>query len=355
MGCVIIGVLAHSLRAVGGTGVIYVVIVGMWALILVPMWLRRHDQTQETKSADRFARAMGSLRRTEAGLAGSVRHVVMPGRDAADHDSRVMVSGHDESPRSDIAVRRQRALIGLGAFFGFVALLTALHVLPTGLLVLPVLLLAGFVVLVRRQVTMAADLRRRREQREILADAARAADARYGADAGRARRGGRVVDPAAALNELDLTLSLERAARAGVSVGATANAMAESGAESWNAVATTLPTYVTAPRATRVPRVIDLTTPGSWSGAAMVEQARESLLSEASAEGEMRVETFQIAVQREVPVRVTAATKPASYSDRYVEDEDGFDGLDDNAALEALLTDPRTGVELPSWRRAANG
>ena len=48
---------------VGGAGLIYAVIIGMWALVLVPMWLRRHDEAQESKSADRFARAMGTLRR----------------------------------------------------------------------------------------------------------------------------------------------------------------------------------------------------------------------------------------------------------------------------------------------------
>ena len=45
-------------------------------------------------------------------------------------------------------------------------------------------------------------------------------------------------------------------------------------AESWNAVPTTLPTYVSAPRASAVPRGIDRSRPGEWTGAAMVETAR---------------------------------------------------------------------------------
>ena len=135
---------------------------------------------------------------------------------------------------------------------------------------------------------------------------------------------------------------------------------AATGTDSWNAVPTTLPTYVTAPRATSVPRVIDLRTPGAWSGAEMVKQARESLAPQQVADGEMRIETFEIVVPRET---APAPTKPAtrnsrrtsSYAEQYVDDALGFEGLDDEGELEALLTDPRTGVRLPTYRKAANG
>ena len=43
---------------------------------------------------------------------------------------------------------------------------------------------------------------------------------------------------------------------------------------SWDAVPTTLPTYVNAPRASAVPRGIDRATPGEWTGSAMVETAQ---------------------------------------------------------------------------------
>ena len=44
--------------------------------------------------------------------------------------------------------------------------------------------------------------------------------------------------------------------------------------QSWDAVPTTLPTYVTAPRASAIPRGIDRDTPGEWTGSAMVETAQ---------------------------------------------------------------------------------
>ena len=42
-------------------------------------------------------------------------------------------------------------------------------------------------------------------------------------------------------------------------------------------------------------------------------------------------------------------------AEQYVDDALGFEGLDDEGELEALLTDPRTGVRLPTYRKAANG
>ncbi len=44
--------------------------------------------------------------------------------------------------------------------------------------------------------------------------------------------------------------------------------------DSWEAVPQTLPTYVSAPRASAVPRGIDRAHPGEWTGEAMVETAR---------------------------------------------------------------------------------
>lgn len=44
--------------------------------------------------------------------------------------------------------------------------------------------------------------------------------------------------------------------------------------QGWEAVPTTLPTYVNAPRATAVPRALDRATRGEWTGSAMVETAR---------------------------------------------------------------------------------
>ncbi len=43
------------------TGLIYVVIIALWAAVLIPMWLRRQDQSSEVRSTTQFTVAMQSL------------------------------------------------------------------------------------------------------------------------------------------------------------------------------------------------------------------------------------------------------------------------------------------------------
>jgi uncharacterized membrane protein len=49
------------------SAVIYAAIVVMWAVVLVPMWLRRHDAATESRSVDRFSTAMRILSRRSSG------------------------------------------------------------------------------------------------------------------------------------------------------------------------------------------------------------------------------------------------------------------------------------------------
>jgi hypothetical protein len=325
--------------------------VGMWALVLVPMWLRRHDAAQESKSADRFARAMGTLRRGDTGSAGGASHreVLMPGRPSSVRETQVVVTGPrgEQTPTAAAAARRRRALAVLGLLLSGWLVLAVLHTVPRWSVAVPLVLVGGFLVVARRQVALAAEIKRRQERRTTLAEAARAAEAHYGAGESRARRGGRVVAPAPVQRHQQQPVAAAGAVEVAVE--------SSSASGSWHAVPTTLPTYVTAPRATKIPRVIDLTTPGSWNGAAMVEQARETLAIEPVADGEMQVGTFEIAVPRDPAIRAGVLVEPATYSDRFVEDDVEVTALAAEDDLDELLGDPRTGVHGPTWRRAANG
>jgi uncharacterized membrane protein len=124
------------------SAVIYAAIVVMWAVVLVPMWLRRHDAASESRSVDRFSTAMRTLsRRTSSGP--GKRYVVMPRR--GESAPTVHVSGAAAAPlpgrrtapvtttpaaaprvtvRSpkSIVARRRRMLLGLAgvAFLTFV-------------------------------------------------------------------------------------------------------------------------------------------------------------------------------------------------------------------------------------------
>jgi hypothetical protein len=271
----------------------------------------------------------------------------MPGRPGSVRETQVVVTG----PRGTVtaaaaAARRRRRVLGiLGVLLALWTVLALLHTVPRWTVVVPVMLVGGYLVAARRQAALAADLRRRQARRVTLAEAARAADARDRDGESRARRGGRAVAPAPVTEQRPVAFA------SGVEVPVAQAAVGES----WHAVPTTLPTYVTAPRATKIPRVIDLTTPGSWSGAAMVEQARGTLAAEPVAEGQMRVETFEIAVPRDPVVRAGVMVEPATYADRFVEDDVEVAALAAEDDLDELLSDPRTGVHGPTWRRAANG
>jgi hypothetical protein len=267
-------------------------------------------------------------------------------RPASTRATEVVVSGDSDrlSPAGQAAQRRRRVLMGLLGLLFVTTIVVLLGAAPVWVMVVPTLLVGAFLVAARRQVALAADLARRRERRTTLAEAARAADARYAGGEGTARRGGRAVDPAPAPAAPAAAPVYARASGDGV----------DAPSASWNAVPTTLPTYVTAPRATRMPRVIDLTTPGSWNGAAMMEQARASLAPEPVDDGGMRVETFEITVPRDPAVRAAVVVEPSSYADRFVEDPDDLSALAEEDSLESLLEDPRTGVDLPPYRRAAN-
>lgn len=71
------------------------VLVILWAVVLVPMWLRRHDKANELAAVDRFAGAMRVLSRRSGDRdrrePGAGRYVVMPARSAAAREMDVFV------------------------------------------------------------------------------------------------------------------------------------------------------------------------------------------------------------------------------------------------------------------------
>jgi hypothetical protein len=80
-------------------------LVVMWVVVLVPMWLRRHDEVEETRSVDKFNSAMHTLSRREADT--DKRYAVVPHRSRA---VEVHVSGASaEEPRKLSATERRAA------------------------------------------------------------------------------------------------------------------------------------------------------------------------------------------------------------------------------------------------------
>jgi hypothetical protein len=105
--------------------VIFFGLVVMWAVVLIPMWLRRHDEVEESRSIDRFTSAMHTLSRREA--ASDQRYVVMPHRSRSvdvhvsgapapsRRKQRKALAARRSAARPSIsaATRRRRTLLGL--------------------------------------------------------------------------------------------------------------------------------------------------------------------------------------------------------------------------------------------------
>ena len=179
------------------SAVIYAAIVVMWAVVLVPMWLRRHDAATESRSVDRFSTAMRTLsRRTTSGPGR--RYVVMPRR--SEGGVSVHVSGAAAPPapapakpvrpteqarrprpktatatrqRPSLVARRRRLLLGLLGLTLFTMLLAAVGVLSWALQVVFDVILIAFCMHLRAQVKRAAAVSAQRRRRTTTAPAPR--------------------------------------------------------------------------------------------------------------------------------------------------------------------------------------
>jgi len=102
----------RSSTVVNVTGLVYVAIVALWAAVLIPMWLRRHDDDQ-ARRLDRHRSAMGTLASFSAPRSAAARAAA-------------------RRRRSIVAVLAVPAVLVLGAWFlGFVPTVVAVAgVLP---------------------------------------------------------------------------------------------------------------------------------------------------------------------------------------------------------------------------------
>ena len=217
-------------------------VVGLWALFLLPMWLRSHEQTDEGRQVDRFRRAMTQLSQPQIEVAHSSAHKQVASK-------RAVRAGAPSPITMSPAARRRRVLTVLGAvqLIGMVASAVGAGVLLT---VIPALLIIGFLTLARSQV--------RRERGLDLSQAPAAQATPHLNTFARALAAAR-----SARRSVDRTIDVVEQAPAAPTVDTPA---------SWQPVSTPAPSYVSAPAATAVPRAIDAD--GGWTGSAMLEAAR---------------------------------------------------------------------------------
>ncbi len=209
------------------SAIIYAAIVVIWLIVLVPMWLRRHDAAMDERSSQRFEGAMRVLARRPVQQRVDRRYVVMPRRSAATavHVSSAS-SSHDErrsksrtgsplallfpgrrrgtggvlgepdlgletaegldggsaaaaavakkQPRRPVsmATRRRRTLLSLLGLTVLCIFVSSVGALPAASQVIPELLLVAFVVRLRLQARQTAAVSRQR-RRDAAAPEAR--------------------------------------------------------------------------------------------------------------------------------------------------------------------------------------
>lgn len=225
---------------VSGSGLIYGVIVVMWAAVLVPMWLRRHEDADE-----QFTTAMRAL----AHPAGYDRHTDDTRMGGA--GSRWIGVGRD----SLSLVRRRRtlgALVGLVCFFAATGVVGAT---AWPFAALSVAALVAYLVCLRVQARTVASVRPPVRRPRVTVNP--------GADD---RMSGPVTAPAPPVAE---------------------ESAAHEPDPGWEPVRIPPPTYATMPPAPSPARTIDLSRPGFWvDGWRVAAQASAYVDEGRSGEGE---------------------------------------------------------------------
>lgn len=267
-----------------GTGLIFAVIAGLWAVVLVPMWLRRHESTNEVRQVSRFQGTMATLGGRAATPPPSSTATVDPAPLRRPNPARAARS-LPSSPAAT-ARRRRAVLIAVG-----VVLVVALGAALAGAVRLEYVLAAAAVVVVILLGMAAWSRRRARQQARRRRSAAQAARRE------RLDRINATTPPAGTTRRQEQTA---------VGVPPPAPAVYDAEAErAWEPVAVPLPTYVTAPRAPRVVRVIDLTRPGRWvegedspSAAGAVPLAEPAVTTEFIPGAQDSIVTGEVVVER---------------------------------------------------------
>jgi hypothetical protein len=254
------------------SGLIVAGIVAIWVVVLVPMWLNRHDAANASRSMDTFSTAMRVLsRRQQSGNnSGGQRYVVMPQREnwglTVDNrpDSRPASKAQLRKAqkafrgKAGLIERRRRLGIGLVTLVMVTAVVSVLGYTPWLANGIADVLAVLFVVHLRGQARRAQQFTSRRS-----AQPAAVADAGF---AGRTSRTAAYRRPAAGIEASIRAGYAEEQAVVSASAAGTANG------SRWEPVPVPLPTYVSKPVVKRpaarvstpVP-VVDLTKPGGWT------------------------------------------------------------------------------------------
>lgn len=236
----------------------FAIVVVAWAMYLVPMALRRHDQAARSRSIEKFSSTMRVLSRTDP----DQDLVVRPSLRMEDVEA---VAAELERPTraamKAAAARRRRVVTGLLVMTAILAGVSVLGYLPWWSAIIPAVFLVTFLWLARRQVRLANEAYWEwvaavtPEASNVIARTAARVDASHGAQR-----------ESADDDEPTVTLTAEQVAAARGQERVVAVSMQTSdGGSLWDPLPVTLPAYVDKPVARRTIRTIELSDPGMFS------------------------------------------------------------------------------------------
>jgi len=284
---------------------VYLAIIALWAVFLIP-WLGRHrDEHNGRRTADRYHRAMDTLARGSRVRREADGHAEQDSEYSDDDvellDSQAVEDDLATGPsmpdplaavglvlgtlrgreRGGLAARRRRRVL-LVLIAGFVGSLGAslAGVLPGATPALFVVLMVAYLTVLFRQAS--------RGDAPGLATSGQAEADRYRQAAHRAHQ-----------QAQGLLVQSEDAG--------------QEQSRGWDARPTTLPTYVSKPKASKVPRVVDLTAPGRrWTGEAMVQRVQEDRrrTEAAQAEAQAQFEREMAVLERDPIEEVSELANP---------------------------------------------
>ena len=220
------------------SGLIYLIIIGMWVAYFLPRWMRQHE-TQSGREGERYKSAMK--------IVASTPNFPDP------------INLEERSKR----LRNRRLVLAalFSTLFGS-SLLSLTGVIPLIASLIPLTAVAIYIVNVRRQVVSAQIKKRRLTALAAITAVEIKDDPRARIDLSHRQR-----SQSEAVLEQWVPLS-ERATNSSITI------IAKHEERSWSPISIPRPTYATAPKAITPKRTIDLTTPGKWSA----EQERQNAL-----------------------------------------------------------------------------
>lgn len=233
-----------------GSGVVLAVIVAIWAVFLLPVFIRKHDPSGKLQEVEKFRETMGQL--------GSGLNIPQKPTSPKIEVKREIRTGHPD-PQISLQVRRRRKVfLSIATTFPLFIVGIIFGLLPIGLILVPIAMFASYITWVRMTIRprVANPIDENAPHQKYVRRSER--NHRFAALA--------QLRKAAAEKLTEVEAELDTSKTTSWQTDSTITPAEISTPQS------VLPSFVDSPAATAIPRVIDREN-GSWGGNEMIEAA----------------------------------------------------------------------------------